>query len=71
MRAGYYFPVIQSVFGVAASSVSAGQSCRVQVAGTATVSPSVAGGAAFDSRTASVPGNRGVFGGTGAILYGM
>jgi hypothetical protein len=71
MRAGYYFPVIQSVFGVAASGASAGQNCRVQVAGSAAVTPSVAGGAAFDQRTATVPGNRGVFGGSGAILYGL
>lgn len=69
--AGYYFPVLQSIYGVAASNASAGQSVKVQVVGTATVTPSIAGGGSFNSLAATIPGNRGIFGGTGAVLYGV
>lgn len=69
--AGYYFPVLQSIYGVAASNASAGQSVKVQVVGTATVTPSIAGGGSFNTLSATIPGNRGIFGGTGAVLYGV
>ena len=69
--AGYYFPVLQSIYGVATSSASAGQNVKVQVVGTATVTPSIAGGGSFNSLAATIPGNRGIFGGSGAVLYGV
>lgn len=70
MLGGWYFTPRQSIFGVARSAATVGGNVRVQVSGTATISPPFIGGVAFDRRTATPPGIRGVVGRSSAVLYG-
>lgn len=70
MRSGWYYIAYQSIYGVAAASAAKNADVTVQVTGLATISPAMSGGVAFDQRSATIPGIRGVVGGSSAILYG-
>lgn len=68
---GTYAIQRKSIIGVAQSTASTGGTVRIGTLGTYTVNNSYATGGAFDQRTATVPGAKGIVAGTTAVMFGL
>jgi len=68
---GYYNVVRKSILGAALNSGAADAQVQIGTKGNYTINQSVGAGCAFDNRTATIPGTRGVVAGNSAVLFGL